>query len=199
MTQHRYLPGDKKNHEIIHEILRVNHSGELGAMRIYSGQIAATNHRKKICKGSSNELLQTLKTMYLQEVPHYEYFDKYIQENKIRPSFFIPLWSILGYLAGYLTAVAGQSTAMMCTVGVEDVIGHHYQDQLNTLQQMIKHSKNNTALNSLYGKIEGFMYDELEHLNTGINHGAENMYGHFYFNILTKCITKLAISIAKCF
>ncbi|MAR55553.1 MAG: demethoxyubiquinone hydroxylase family protein, partial [Rickettsiales bacterium] len=34
------LPGDKTRREVLDEVLRVNHAGELGAQQIYRGQLA---------------------------------------------------------------------------------------------------------------------------------------------------------------
>ena len=44
MKHNFYLPGDKQHTEIIDEIIRVDHSGEYGAQKIYQGQILATKY-----------------------------------------------------------------------------------------------------------------------------------------------------------
>ena len=39
ISNNSYLPGDKPHEKIIDEIVRVDHSGEFGAQKIYQGQI----------------------------------------------------------------------------------------------------------------------------------------------------------------
>lgn len=201
-----YLPGDKPSNKIIEEIIRVDHSGEYGAKKIYAGQIAATKHIQIISKifnktNDYDELLKILQKMYEDEVPHYEYFEDLMNKINTRPSFFLPIWALLGFISGYLTGVLGQSTAMTLTVGIEDVIGNHYHAQLKDLQNIIKSYKENSEtdplLINLHDKIKQFMYDELEHLNTGLEWEAQKMCGHFCFNSLVKIASKTAISIAK--
>ena len=34
-----WLPGDLKSDEVVERMLRVNHAGEYGAVRIYEGQL----------------------------------------------------------------------------------------------------------------------------------------------------------------
>lgn len=178
-----YLPGDRKDK--LSEMIRVNHSGELGAISIYKGQIAAARHKRQ------TELVQTLNYMYQAEIPHFDYFVSVMEKNSIRPSFFTPIWSRLGYTIGYITALLGQSSAMTLTVGVEDVISKHYQEQLNNIDQE-NHEE-------IYEKISQFMTDEIEHMNIGIENKAENMCGYFYFNSTVKYLTRVAIYIAKRF
>ncbi len=201
-----YLPGDKPNNKIIEEIIRVDHSGEYGAKKIYAGQIAATKHLKAINKifnktNNYDELLKILKEMYGGEVLHYEYFEDLMNKTNTRPSFLLPVWSLLGFISGYVTGIAGQRTAMTLTVGIEDIISNHYNTQLKDVQNIICDQTTNLVedplLNNLYDKIKQFMYDELEHLNTGIDLQAQEMCGHFCFNSLVKIASKSAISIAK--
>lgn len=201
-----YLPGDKPSNKIIEEIIRVDHSGEYGAKKIYAGQITAIKHLKAISKilnkaNNYDELLEILKEMYEGEVPHYQYFEDLMNKTNTRPSFLLPVWSLLGFVSGYITGIAGQKTAMTLTVGIEEVISNHYNAQLKDVQNIMSDQSTNLVdgplLNNLYDKIKQFMYDELEHLNTGIDWEAEKMCGHFCFNSLVKIASKTAISIAK--
>lgn len=186
MASIRYLPGDNKNK--LDEIIRVDHSGELGAINIYRGQIAAT-------KKGKTELLQVLNDMYQEEMKHFEYFKSQIEEHRIRPSFFTPLWAKLGFIIGYITGLLGEKTAMTLTVGVETVIGNHYKEQIKTIEIL---EKNGVIQNGqLKEKISQFMQDELEHLDIGINRKAEEMCCHFYFRKVVELATTWAIHIAK--
>ena len=190
-TNH-YLPGDKKPNDIISEIIRVDHSGEYGAKKIYQGQLLATKHFS-----NNHALLKELKHMYEQECIHLDYFEKAIQGRKIRPSFLLPMWSILGFVTGYISGVFGKQSAMTCTTSIEDVISIHYYKQLKIVQSLLIELQDKEFLISLQSNIKQFMSEELEHLNTGIKWGAEDFYGYFYCNFLLKIATKTAISIAK--
>ena len=182
-----YLPGDKKDK--LSEIIRVNHSGELGAINIYKGQIAATKHLLIIKK--QPKLLEILTEMYKQEMVHFQYFQSRVVEHKVRPSFFTPIWSQLGFVIGYITGILGKKSAMTLTVGVETIIGNHYKSQLELIAKL--HIQND----ALKEKISQFMEEELEHLDIGIAHQAEKMCGYFYIRKTIEMATKLAISIAK--
>lgn len=204
MRHNFYLPGDKPQESIIDEIIRVDHSGEYGAKKIYQGQILATKHLKKLHRKHDdkkyNKLLKTLQKMYDTELPHYEFFTNLMNARKSRPSFMLPLWSTLGFTIGYISGIAGENVAMACTEGVEEIIGNHYNAQLKTIKNIIDSNEqlnNKPLLDDLHNKIEQFMHDELEHLHTSTHYNAEKMCGYFYFNMLVKSITKIAISIAK--
>ena len=185
----RYLPGDRRDK--LNEMIRVNHSGELGAINIYKGQIAATKH----IMGKST-VIKTLEEMYQGEIPHFQYFKSLMEKNKVRPSIFTPIWSNLGFFVGYITALFGKETAMTLTVGVETIIGNHYKEQLNILKEI--QPKSDLSLD-LAEKIAQFLQDELEHLETGVENNAEDMCCHFYFRKIIELGTKVAISIAKNF
>ena len=84
-----------KNTKRLSEMLRVNHSGELGnhpfnkgADAIYKGQILAMK-----IKGID---YKEIEHMWHQEVKHLEFFNNELIKNKIRPSFLRPIWKGLG-------------------------------------------------------------------------------------------------------
>ena len=116
----------------IHEIIRVNQAGELGAIQIYKGQLAVLK-RKEIAK----ELIEMLE----KEKKHYEKFNNLIREYKVRPTALSPLWERGAFLLGVVTAVLGKKSTMACTEAVEEVIIDHYQKQT----QYLKGKDNNLA------------------------------------------------------
>ncbi|MDC0194725.1 demethoxyubiquinone hydroxylase family protein [Alphaproteobacteria bacterium] len=165
---------------ILEEIIRVDHAGEYGATRIYDGQIAIFGKDTKIGK--------TIQHMADQEKEHIEKFDKLILSERVRPTALLPLWNIAGYALGAGTALMGEKAAMACTVAVEKVIGEHYQEQIELLENDQK---------KLKSTIKKFAADELEHHDIGIAHDAESTPG---YKILTKVIEigcKTAIAISK--
>jgi ubiquinone biosynthesis monooxygenase Coq7 len=78
----------------LHQMLRVNHAGELGANSIYKGQ----SH--SIPSSHASEIQH----MWDQEKVHLSTFNTILSENRVRPSLLFPIWEIAGYTTGYLTA-----------------------------------------------------------------------------------------------
>ena len=170
----------KTNRQTLEEIIRVDHAGEYGATKIYDGQIAIFGKDSKIGK--------TIQHMADQEKEHIDKFNDLIIEHKVRPTALLPVWNIAGFALGASTALIGEKAAMACTVAVEKVIGEHYQEQLELLEDDHKELKKT---------ISKFRDDELEHHDIGIEHDAENAPG---YRIMTKLIElgcKTAIAISK--
>ena len=115
----------KTDRFILEEIIRVDHAGEYGAIRIYDGQIAVFGKNSKIGK--------TIQHMAEQEQEHVETFEKLIVQHRVRPTALLPLWNIAGFALGASTALMGEKAAMACTVAVEKVIGNHYKEQVSFL------------------------------------------------------------------
>ena len=165
---------------ILDEIIRVDHAGEYGATRIYDGQIAVFGKDSKIGK--------TIQHMADQEQEHIEKFNELLIEKRVRPTALLPLWNIAGFALGAGTALIGEKAAMACTVAVEKVIGEHYREQQNLLEDDEKELKKTIAK---------FEKDELEHHDIGLEHDAENAPG---YKVMTKVIEigcKAAIAISK--
>lgn len=170
----------KTRREILEEIIRVDHAGEYGATRIYDGQIAIFGKNSKIGK--------TIKHMADQEQEHIDKFNELLLEHRVRPTALLPVWNVAGFALGASTAFLGEKAAMACTVAVEKVIGEHYQEQLDLIEDDHKELKKT---------ISKFRDDELEHHDIGIEHDAESAPG---YNIMTKVIEfgcKTAIAISK--
>ena len=62
-----------------------------------------------------------------------KYFEKEIQKRKIKPTYLLPLWDLMGVALGFGTAIIGKKAAMLCTASVEEVIEDHYQNQFTKL------------------------------------------------------------------
>ena len=77
---------------------------------------------------------------------------------------------------------------MACTVAVEKVIGEHYDEQLNLL---------NDDQKDLKKIISKFRDDELEHHDIGIEHDAENAPGYKIMSKIIELGCKTAIAISK--
>ena len=171
---------NKTNREILEQIIRVDHAGEYGATRIYDGQIAVFGKNSKIGK--------TIQHMADQEQEHIDKFNELILEHRVRPTALLPIWNIAGFALGASTAFLGEKAAMACTVAVEKVIGEHYQEQLDLLEDDQKDLKKT---------ISKFRDDELEHHDIGIEHDAESAPGYKIMSKVIELGCKTAIAISK--
>lgn len=171
-----------RNSRELDSIIRVDHAGELGADRIYAGQMAVLG------RTSVGPLIQR---MWEQEKEHRAKFEDLINKYRVRPTALAPIWNVAGFVLGAGSALLGPKAAMACTVAVETVIVDHYNDQLRTLMS------DPVANKELLQVIRKFRDDEQEHHDTGIDHGAENAPFYKVFTEGIKLGCKAAIAISK--
>ena len=175
------LPGDPSKEEYVERLIRVDHAGEYGAVRIYEGQLAVLG------KKSSGPLVRH---MLEQEQAHLTAFDKLIAERRVRPTALMPIWHIAGFALGAATAMMGEKAAMACTVGVEEAIDEHYQRQIEALETYTDEA-------DLRETCVKCREEELEHRDTGLNHGAKQAPGYEVLTGAIKAGSKLAIWLSK--
>jgi ubiquinone biosynthesis monooxygenase Coq7 len=171
---------DKKTFE---EIIRVDHAGERGAIKIYEGQLLALKTFKQ-----DEDLKIEIEKMKEHEKEHFEYFNNEIKKRNIKPTKLLPVWDILGVTLGFGTAMLGKKAAMLCTASVEEVIDGHYKSQTNKLKEDEK---------TLKDKIIKFREDELHHKDIAYDKGAtkEGLYG--LMDKIIKTSSKIAIVISE--
>lgn len=175
------LPGDPSKEEYVERLIRVDHAGEYGAVRIYEGQLAILG------KKPSGPIVQH---MLEQEKAHLATFDKLINERRVRPTALMPLWHVAGFALGAATAMIGERAAMACTVGVEEAIDEHYQSQIEALEPYSDEA-------NLRETCVKFREEELEHRDTGLDHGAKQVPGYEVLTGAIKAGSKLAIWLSK--
>ena len=173
----------KTDKKTLEEIIRVDHAGERGAIKIYEGQLLALKTIKQ-----DNNLKDKIEEMKEQEKEHLEYFEKEIQKRKIKPTYLLPLWDVMGVALGFGTALLGKKAAMLCTASVEEVIEDHYQNQLKKL--------GNDEMD-LKTKIEKFKGDEVNHKNMAYESGATNKGLYFIMDKVIKTGSRIAITISE--
>ena len=154
---HRY----HKNWKLYERIIRVDHAGELGADRIYAGQMAILGN---------SEVGPLIQHMWDQEKNHLNTFRKLIPHHRVRPTVLTPIWNVAGFALGAGTALLGKEAAMACTVAVEETITEHYNNQIRELLEL----EDSEERNKLLATIKQFRDEEMEHHDTGIEHDAEN-------------------------
>ena len=173
----------KTNQKTLEEIIRVDHAGERGAIKIYEGQLLALKTVKQ-----DNDLKNKIEEMKEQEKEHLEYFEKEIQKRKIKPTYLLPLWDVMGVALGFGTALLGKKAAMLCTASVEVVIEDHYQNQLKKIGSDEK---------DLKGKIEKFRVDEVDHKNIAYKSGATNKGLYSIMDKVIRTGSRIAITISE--
>ena len=174
---------NKTDKKTLEEIIRVDHAGERGAIKIYEGQLLALKTFKQ-----DEELKRKIEDMREHEKEHYEFFDKEIQKRNIKPTKLLPLWDLMGITLGFGTAMLGKKAAMLCTASVEEVIDKHYQNQIDQLGSDEKDLKR---------KIIKFRKDELHHKNIAYDKGATKKGMYSIMDKIIKTGSKLAINISE--
>lgn len=171
----RRLPGDPSREELVARMLRVNHAGEYGAVRIYEGQLAVLGDRPA---GA------IIRRMAAQEQHHLAEFNRMLPARGVRPTLLSPLWHVAGFALGAATAMLGERAAMACTVAVEEVIDEHYAAQAAALGDEEP---------ALKATIETFRADEIAHRDEGLAHGAEQAPAYPLLSAAVKTGSRLAI------
>ncbi len=174
------LPGDRSRAEETERMVRVDHAGEFGAVRIYAGQRAIL--------GEGHPKAGLLRHMHEQEKVHLAKFDQIINERGVRPTIMAPLWDIAGFALGATTALMGEKAAMACTQAVEEVIDEHYESQRAKLKDQDP---------ELEDVIETFQAEEVEHKRIAEENGAEEAVGYPVLSATIKAGCRAAIWISK--
>jgi 3-demethoxyubiquinol 3-hydroxylase len=174
VSLHR-LPGDPDQTAEIEGMLRVDHAGEFGAVRIYRGQLDVLRYGR--ARGEIRRMAEA-------EERHLATFEKLVRERRVRPTLLQPLWSVAGYVLGAATALLGDRAAMACTVAVEEVIDEHYRDQAERLGDTDP---------GLAATLNEFRADEIAHRDAAIAHGAEDAVGYPLLCAAIKAGSRLAI------
>lgn len=133
----------------IARIVRVNHAGEHGAIRIYRAQIHISRWRFP-------DIVPALDHMLQHELRHCAVFYGAMPARRSRPCRIMSLWSMGGSLLGLMTALLGRQTVWICTAAVEAAVHRHLDDQLGFLSSRDK---------ELYDIILDIREEELSHLH----------------------------------
>ncbi len=174
---------EKTDKKILEEIIRVDHAGERGAIKIYEGQLLALKTIKQ------DEILKDkIEEMKEQEKEHLEYFEKELQKRKIKPTSLLPLWDVMSVVLGFSSALLGKKATMLCTASVEEVIDGHYKNQLKKLGNDEKDLKK---------KIEKFKEDEINHKKIAYESGATNKGLYSIMDKIIRTGSRIAITISE--
>ena len=169
-------PGETLDTEAM---IRVDHAGEYGAVRIYEGQLAVLKHRASA---------DTIRHMAEQEQRHLKTFDKLVNERRVRPTALEPVWRVAGFALGFGTALMGEKAAFACTAAVEEAIDEHYAQQIADLGERDPDLKQT---------VEDFRADEAAHRQTALDNGAEQAPGYRLLSETIKAGCRVAIKLSE--
>lgn len=109
-------------------ILRVDHAGEKGAIRIYQAQIRVARLLWPAC-------VPALEEMLVHEQKHFAIFENELRQRGIRHCHALALWGLGGMLLGVVTALLGPRAIWSCTAAVESTVYQHLQEQIDFLRE----------------------------------------------------------------
>ena len=176
-------PGPTAARARIHEMLRVDHAGELAAGAIYRGQRAVLRG----APGAGRTLAQ-IADLEAQEDEHLARFDAILVERRVRPSLLAPLWRAAGFGLGAATALISESAAHACTEAVETVIEAHYAAQVAELADREP---------TLAAELSRFRDDELAHRDIAIAEGAREAPAYPLLTAVVRAGCRAAIAVAQ--
>lgn len=133
----------------IARILKVNHAGEYGAIRIYRAQLSLSRRLHP-------ELVSFLSGTLAHEEDHCRRFREAMPQHKARPCAAMWLWGIGGTLLGAVTALMSANAVLACTKAVEQTVHQHLDEQLRYLTD---------KAGDLYDMIADIRVEELAHLD----------------------------------
>ncbi|KAH3666352.1 hypothetical protein WICMUC_005716 [Wickerhamomyces mucosus] len=199
--EYKFGSFSKEQNAFLDRVIRVDQAGELGADYIYAGQ-------HFVLSRTEPQLKSLIQHMWDQEIYHRSTFNQLQAQRRVRPSLLTPIWKIGAFTMGAATALISKEAAMACTVAVETVIGGHYNDQLRILENKfndIKVTNSNqeqvkilsNELQTLKDTIKTFRDDELEHLDTAIEHDAESAVPYWLITEIIKLTCRVAIFTAE--
>ena len=165
----------------IEAMIRVDHAGEYGAVRIYEGQLAVLKRRRSAS-------VETIQHMADQEQRHLKTFDRLVNERRVRPTALEPVWRVAGFALGAVTAAMGEKAAFACTAAVEEVIDEHYASQVAALKDKDP---------ALKATVEDFRADEAAHREEALKQGAEQAPGYKLLSETIKAGCRIAIKLSE--
>lgn len=192
----RPLPGDLAGADLRARALRVDHAGELAAVRILEGQLAVLG---------DSPAGAPIREMAAQERLHLETFERLIARDGVRPTVLAPLWRAAGFALGAAGALAGPRAAMACTAAIEETIEAHYARQIAALEADPDADREDGGDGETGGEetlsavLRAFRDDEIAHRDAARAHGADAAPGRTLPGALVRGGCRAAIRLSERF
>jgi 3-demethoxyubiquinol 3-hydroxylase len=177
------LPGRPTGKPDVAAMIRVDHAGEYGAVRIYEGQLAVLGASPATARAA-----ELIRHMRAQEEEHLATFDRLVAERGVRPTVLAPVWHAAGFALGAVTALMGEKAAMACTEAVEEVIDEHYAAQAQRLDGKDA---------EMEATVAKFRADEIAHRDTAREEGARQAPAYPVLTGFIKAGCRLAIRLSE--
>lgn len=139
---------DARDRATIARILRVNHAGEYGAIRIYRAQLW-------LARLLYPDIVPFLEQTLGHEIQHCTLFRNAMRTRNTGPGRAMILWGNGGLALGFITALLGRDGVWTCTAAVEAAVHRHLEEQLHFLAGRDP---------DLHGLISAIQEQELMHL-----------------------------------
>lgn len=146
----------------ISRILKVNHAGEYGAVRIYRAQLW-------LCRRLHPSLAPFLNETLAHEIAHCRRFLEAMPPRRARPCRAMWLWGLGGSALGLITALMGRNAVFACTKAVEQTVHRHLEAQLAFL------AGRDAPLRELIAAIQ---VEERQHLDQAVHHLTPSPLNH---------------------
>ncbi|KIM80906.1 hypothetical protein PILCRDRAFT_822207 [Piloderma croceum F 1598] len=176
----------QKQQCILDAALRVDQAGEIAANWIYRGQMAVLGRDR-----TTGPIIQD---MWNQEKKHLIVMNRLQAQHRVRPTILSDVAKVAGFGLGAMTGIMGKEAAMACTEAVETVIGEHYDDQLKDLDAL---PSSHPSIPLLKNIIRELRDDELEHLDTAVEHFSQRAPAHALLSTVIGGGCKIAIELCK--
>jgi len=147
----------KSDAQLVSNLMRVNHSGEVAAQGLYIGHaILAKNEDQK----------KMMLKMASEEKDHLEWCEQRILELKGRPSIFNPLWFSGSIAIGILSSISNDKSALGFIEETEKQVAEHLESHIKKIP--IYDKKTHSILKKMKA-------DEEQHGKTASDHGASKL------------------------
>jgi 3-demethoxyubiquinol 3-hydroxylase len=127
--------------------------------------------------------------MWEQEKKHLAVMDRLQTQHDVRPTLLTGVAKVAGFGLGAVTALIGREAAMACTEAVETVIGEHYDEWVESMENM--------RISPTDLIIREFRDDELEHLDTAVDHHSQRAPHHALLTTVIEGGCQIAIQLCK--
>ncbi|CAJ1010402.1 putative Ubiquinone biosynthesis protein COQ7 [Leishmania naiffi] len=180
----------------IDEVIRVDHAGEVAAVRIARHQLEWMS--------PLDDAFPITQEILDDEIVHQDVMTELAERHGVRTTTLDPLFKLGAFLLGSGTAVLGKEAMMCCHAAVEITIFDHYNDQLRELEVLedkcsgMKESEvEKKAWRDVKNYIVKFRDEEKHHQELGEQNGADRApaYPLLYNGIRLAC--KIGVALAK--
>ncbi len=138
-------------------MMRVNHTGEICAQALYSGQALATQDAG---------LREHLAAAGQEEVDHLAWTEKRLHSLQSRPSWLNPLWYAGAFAIGYGAAKLGDDWSLGFVAETEKQVEEHLQGHIERLPEQDAHSR---------AILAQMQREEAEHREDAVRLGARDL------------------------